>query len=141
MADPILNTVTITVDFDPGKIAASADPITLTGPFLNLGPPTPRLLTIPQGITMIVFKLTPLADAALQPQFATPPIAWLDAIGTTVTQADCFVLHPYNPNHFTVIDFNSAQTTQQHLFNVLVTYDGQTYPSDPSIVNEPPMPT
>jgi len=40
--------------------------------------------------------------------------------------------------HVTLLDFNSATEPLSHRFNVVVAYMGQTYGSDPIIINEPP---
>lgn len=145
MADPVVvavQTITITVTFDPSKIATEDGPISLDGPFTIVQPPFPqprqKLLSIAQGMSLIVFRLAPIAGD-IQPQFPTYPIEWFGGDGNPISQPECFDVHWYNPNQCTVIDTNSALVSNPHNFNVVVAYNGRTYGSDPTIVNEPPM--
>ncbi|HEX3529501.1 MAG TPA: hypothetical protein VH988_20775 [Thermoanaerobaculia bacterium] len=144
MPEVVVQTITINVIFDPSKITTPEGPITLDGPFTIIQPPPPapsrKQLSIAQGITMIVFKLAPAAPGDPQPQFPAYPIEWFDGDGNTIAQPDCFDVHWYNPNQCTVLDSNSALVANPHVFNVVVAYNNKTYGSDPTIVNEPPMP-
>lgn len=100
-----------------------------------------RMIYVPQGIAMLSFHLvttgnsSPSTDAAFQ----SVPIQWFEEDGKTpMPQPGAYTVQWFKPNHFSVIIFNSAIDENKHLFNVIVTYDGNTYGSDPTIVTQPP---
>ena len=96
-------------------------------------------LLIPQGIAVIGFYVITLpgGTAGIAPaSFANTPIEWQDDVS-----ANAFLVQNWNSGHFTVVDFNTVRLRSEHPFNVFVSYSGVTYFSDPTIINEPPMPT
>jgi hypothetical protein len=140
-----LQNVTVTVTFNPANIGTPTGPISLSSnsPDFTLGNPTgdpPTQISVHPGICMIVFSLAPVEGSLIQPQFPTYPFVWFNQEGgSSIPQPDCYDVHWYNTNQCTVVDFNSALNTNPHVFNILVSYNNQTYGTDPVIVNEPPM--
>lgn len=97
-------------------------------------------LSVPQGIGIISFELTTINGGDTQASFNSNPIQWF-ASGSPIASPGAFLVQWFRPRHFSVIDFNSTIEEQPHPFNVVVSYEGKTYGSDPVIVNEPPAPT
>lgn len=101
-------------------------------------------IRIKQGISMLVFTLETIPDGSgLEAQFPTYPIEWFvqSSKGTMpVGQPECFQVQFFNEKRCTIVDFNTVldAETNKHPFNVVVAYDGKTYGSDPTIINEPP---
>lgn len=100
-------------------------------------------LPIPQGISMIVFDLITLPGVAgplaeFDPEGA---VTWFDPNNPTeeILQPTAFLVQAFNPNHLTIVDFNTAKVQNSHPFNLNVLYQGDRFSSDPVIVNEPPM--
>jgi hypothetical protein len=127
--------VQVEVTFDVSKIHLPEGPIST-----NL---IDRRLTVPQGITMIVFLLetinSPSSEVAV---FQTSPIQWFQADGTTPAPTPkMFIVQRLGDQNITILDFNSTPPPSplSHTFNIVVAYGGQTYGSDPTIVNEPPI--
>jgi hypothetical protein len=101
-------------------------------------------IPIQPGITMLIFELVTTQKQEGDPdaQFPTYPIEWfVNEGGATkpVRQPECFQVQFYNETRCTIIAFNSAlhPENNRHPFNVVVAYKGQTYGSDPTIINEP----
>ncbi len=104
-----------------------------------------NFIIVEQGIGIINFQLDQTADpdTGFVPQFPTNPVGWFNNTENNQVpqpQAACFQVSWYNSFRFTVLDFNSAlpPNPEFHAFNIIVAYEGQTYGSDPVIVNMPP---
>jgi hypothetical protein len=154
MTDPIMAMVNINVTFDVSKVTTGEQPISMSAvpAFLNvpLLPPqtgTQHGFNVEQGIALIVFELqTTNQGDGPEAQFPTYPIEWFEPpqvgatflFNTPIAQPDCFQVHWYNPRQCTIVDTNTALSQNQHPFNVLVSYENQTYGTDPVIVNMPP---
>lgn len=141
MADPILVSMQVTVQFD----AADLDnPMTIILPATD--PPSPTgQLNVEQGIALIVFHLVTVNQGTgPEAQFVTYPIAWCaspsgeNQFNTTIAQPGCFQVHWYNPLQCTVVDTNTALFENPHPFYVVVSYANVIYGSNPVIVNMPP---
>ncbi|HEV7506290.1 MAG TPA: hypothetical protein VGS07_15400 [Thermoanaerobaculia bacterium] len=115
----------VAVTFDASSLAISTDI-----------PPSEGLL-IPAGITMIVLTLSTI-NGTSEAVFQTAPIQWF-AADNPFAPADppaLFVIQRHGDKKVTLLDFNSAPDS--HRFNIVVAYEGNTYGSDPMIINEPP---
>jgi len=104
-----------------------------------------NFIEVGQGIGIINFVLNQTADpeTGFLPEFPTNPVGWFNSTENNQVpqlQAACFQVLWYNPYRFTILDFNSvlAPIWELHPFNIIVAYEGQTYGSDPVIVNMPP---
>ena len=116
---------------------------------LNTNPPEPVVelsgndlvngeIRIQQGMAMIVFVLESPQTGV---QFPTYPIEWLETDGVQDTaQPGSFLVQRLGADRCLVVDFNAAPGPDvvRHKFNVLVTFSGSTYGSDPTIINDPP---
>ncbi|NJL29791.1 MAG: hypothetical protein HC897_18815 [Thermoanaerobaculia bacterium] len=90
-----------------------------------------------QGISLITFELDNLSGA----EFSGTPIQWLQD-GKPTDLPPWFLVHLHDPHHFALWDFNSDPATTPHEFVLSVFHGGQFYStSDPTIINEPPIPT
>lgn len=101
-------------------------------------------LTLGQGIHMIVLTLkTELPDEAEGPgaMFPAYPVVWVADAGEPIRQPDYLQVQWHDASHFTIVDFNTVSKERRHRFNILVSYGGKTYGSDPTIINEPPIQT
>ena len=140
MADPILSMFQITVEFNPENINnPEQNPITILGPFNS-----ENQLLVPQGISLIVFQVVTVNQGdGPEAQFPTYPIEWFVNNGgefnTPIAQPESFKVHWLNPRQCTIVDTNTALFTNEHPFNVLVSYENNTYGTDPTIVNQPPI--
>ena len=133
---PTLTNFQLLVEFHPDRIPLGEDPITITSPNL-----IDDQLSVPQGIGMIVFTLVTIGGSS-QASFPTYPIEWFEQNGnqqTPISQPEGFLVQWHNPTHCTIVDFNSAVTSHAHPFNVVAAYEGKTYGSDPTIINDPPI--
>ena len=129
----------ITATFDPVE-----ETLTFTGD-INLPEHTIKVLP---GVNMIVMNLKtrvvtgPESPAnALVAEFPTFPVQWINADGKPIHAPECFQVQWHGAQRFTLVDFNSlweGDTPLHYRFNVLVSYNGKTYGSDPTIINEPP---
>lgn len=130
----------IKVIFDPTPISAGGLPIFTFEP---AGP-----YSIPQGLTMIVFTLDTSGDGDAEALFQTTPVQWFetaedgDATTNPALLPGMFMFQRLGDQLVTLLDFNSnpsgGSKDMNHHFNVVVTYDGETYGSDPTIINLPP---
>lgn len=150
MADPKLSLFNVEVEFNPSAIL---DPVLPMFAFTVNGLITPpgelTVIPVPSGIGMIVFRLSTLGDGP-GASFQTNAIQWFatdpDGLNSNnPTEAPgMFSFHRQSDTIVRLIDFNSnlSESPQEttHWFNIVVAYEGQTYGSDPSIVNEPPSP-
>lgn len=114
--------------------------LSLTTP---LGVPV-ETIPIKQGIGMIIFTLNPTLNPTdgLRAEFPSNPVGWFDSTDSSqqsLPWPQNFQVQWFNASRFTLVDFNSALVRNDHAFNVIVAYDGQTYGADPTIVNEPPV--
>ncbi len=156
MTEPVLSYHRIDVEFNPEAIGnPDIDIFTFTR---EDGLPLPdKSIKVDPGIGMIIFKLStkPPADGPPpfpQATFQTYPIQWLEAIeggvnngansGQPTLTPGMFVVQRIGDNILTLIDYNSNPSDDpfdmHHWFNLVVLYQGQTYGSDPVIVNQPP---
>ena len=122
----------VTVTFNPAGIPNPDIPI-LT--FSN------REIVVPAGIGMITFHLETVGVSQSEgARFQTSPLQWLDPQNPEVPILDphMFVLQRIGDWDLTLVDYNSVLgSSVTHLFNIVVVYQGQTYGSDPTIINEP----
>jgi hypothetical protein len=139
----------IEVTFHPENIGTESSIFTFSG---DIELPA-KTIKIPQGIGMIIFNLLTApttANPAPPPAlFQTAPVEWFETtpegIATNVPKLapHMFVFQRIGDTTLTLLDFNSNQIDtdfdKNHPFNLVITYDGQTYGSDPVIVNEPPV--
>jgi hypothetical protein len=140
-----LSRLVIEVTFHPENIGTDSSIFTFGG---DITLPE-KVITVPQGIGMIIFNLQTQPATAGQAVFQTSPIEWLGttpegkSTGIPVLAPHMFVFQRIGDNILTLIDFNSNQFDtdfdKNHPFNLVVLYNSQTYGSDPTIVNEPPM--
>jgi hypothetical protein len=149
---PTLQFYVINAVFHPDRIG-NPDPerfplFTFSGD--NIDPST-REITVWRGIAMIIFNLsteqigTPPFPSDAKFQFE--PVQWFQhgddgkSTGNPAIQPNMFTLQRIGDNTVTLIDFNSNQSPalvdKSHVFNLVVTYDNNTYGSDPTIINEP----
>jgi hypothetical protein len=144
-----LNLLVIEANFLPDNIGTGESLFEFSGDI------TPeKLIKVPSGLAMIVFRLTteppiiqPILPEAL---FQTSPMQWLATApdgslgGSPKLTPDMFVFQRIGDKVVTLLDFNSnlidEEVEKNHWFNLVVTYGGTTYGSDPVIVNEPPDP-
>lgn len=98
-----------------------------------------RKIRVPQGIHLIHFMLrTTSFGPELKATFPSYPIQWLGDDGGPIVQPQCFMGQWCAPHECHLVDFNTARSYVEHKFNVVVIYEGKTYGSDPTIINEPP---
>lgn len=122
-----VNIYNIDVVFDPS-----------TGLSFGGDMPADHMLSLGQGINLIVFDLTtnpppvPGGDVAV---FLAEPMQWLGGTSPPFAQAQ-----RYNDHRFTLVIFNTVleAVNNEHTFNVVVWYGNTTFSSDPTIINEPP---
>lgn len=113
--------------------------------------PSTREITVRQGIAMIIFNLN--AEQIGTPpfpevMFQTDPIQWFKtaenggSTGNPALAPHMFMFQRIGDKTVTLIDFNSNQShapvDENHVFNLVVTYNNNTYGSDPTIINLPP---
>ena len=101
-------------------------------------------LSVFSGLGLVVFQLQTENGDGSAAAFLSSPIQWFDQSApggplTPIVQPAAILVQWFDANHFTVVDFNSAQVSNTHPYNVVVSYGGQIYGSEPSIINEPPM--
>jgi hypothetical protein len=144
MAEVIVQTIKVTVQFDVNKVGTPETPIFITLDPDKVPPPQLTTLNIGQGISLLVFEVVTLNQGGgPEAQFPTYPIEWFtttlgDQFNTPIAQPQCFEVHWYNPRQCTIVDTNAALSENPHPFNVLVAYANNTYGTDPVIVNMPP---
>jgi hypothetical protein len=128
-----VNLFRITVVFNPTNIG---NPITLLCNDIQVGESANgKQLLIPQGIAVIgLYVMTLPGGDGTQASFANEPVTWLNG-----TSANAFIVQSWDSGHVTIIDFNTVREASPHAFNVNVTYNGQTYSQDPTIINQPPI--
>jgi len=133
----------VTVVFNPLNIGGPRGPITLLSDdfYIDQALDSGHPLSLPQGISLIAFDLMTLpgtppgGDPARQANFdETAPITWPSG------PSPALLVQPYKPTHCVIVDFNTDKVVNEHPFVVNVMYDESPFPSDPIIVNEPPMP-
>jgi hypothetical protein len=128
MTEGTVNRYVAAVEFDPETFL-----LEFGGDFVD------KELHVLSGLGMIVLELSTKAGAPSQASFPTYPIEWLSADGTVdVDQPIAFQVHRWGPTRLTLIDYNSTDAPHPYRFNVVVTYEGKNYGSDPVIINEPP---
>ncbi len=98
---------------------------------------------------MIVFSLGTQEGSEHEAFFQTYPIQWFktDSEGnktnTPLPIPGSFSFERTSDKLLKLFDFNANLSKSlidtNHWFNLVVTYDGKTYGSDPSIVNQPPI--
>lgn len=124
----------ITVTFNAAAIDNPTGP-----PLFTYSEPSP--LSVSAGVGMVVFMLETANGNGNLATFLSSPIQWFDqgADGqlTSIPQPAAFLVQWFDTSHFTVLDFNSAQVQNQHPYNLVVSYGGQIYGSEPVIINEP----
>lgn len=119
--------------------------LSLTSPSLPGDPPPPvETISIAQGIGMIIFTMLPTLSATdgLRAEFPSNPVGWFNSTNpdqTALIWPQNFQVQWFDQNRFTLVDFNSALVRNEHAFNVIVAYGGQTYGADPTIINDPPI--
>jgi hypothetical protein len=152
VTDPVLSYQRISVEFDP---AAIGTPEIFT--FTKDGAPLPdKMIEVPHGIGMIMFELSTKPPVDNPPTFPTGvfqtyPIQWMEAerapnvganSGVPASPPEMFIVQKIGDTLLTLVDFNSNQSDdpfdKNHWFNLVILYMGQTYGSDPVIVNMPP---
>jgi hypothetical protein len=130
----------VTVLFNPTNLES---PISLVcddfrgAPVINNGQ-----IPVPQGLALIVLDLVTLPGGTASPaEFAEEPITWLGEgePPPIIPKPEVFTVQRFLPYHVTILDFNTVKFEHSHDFNVNITYDGQTYQGDPTIVNQPPI--
>ena len=137
----------VTVLFNPLSLSAGLNPITLVSDDFYVDEAlNGRALSIPQGLSLIVFDLMQLPGGAASvpaAEFAgASTILWTnpdDPTGDPLPTPSAFQVQTFAPSHCNMLDFNTAKTRNFHPFTVNVTYNNVTYPQDPTIVNEPPV--
>lgn len=98
-----------------------------------------KKINVPQGIHLIHFTLSTISkDREPAAAFSSYPIQWLGDDGGPIVQPQCFMGQWCAPHECHLVDFNTAGSYVEHKFNVVVVYEGKTYGSDPTIINEPP---
>jgi hypothetical protein len=109
------------------------------------GEPSQRYrLHVPQGIHLIHFQLATLRPAfppgpiVPDAMFPSYPVQWLDAQQRTAPQPPSYSGQFFTPFQFVLVIFNAAAFQVPHQFSLAVVYEGKTYVSDPTIINEPP---
>jgi hypothetical protein len=108
-------------------------------------PPAERYqLPVPQGVHLIHFQLktkqpeSPPEPILADAMFPSYPVQWLDAQLKTAAQPPSYSGQFFTPYQFVLVIFNAAAFQVPHQFSLAVVYDGKTYVSDPTIINEPP---
>lgn len=137
-----VNLFQIQVTFNPGNIGTQNPLFTFGGDI------TGTTITVPPGPAMIVFHLD-TAPPTIPAKFQTAPVQWFgtdgngNSTGEPAPVPGMFSVQRANENSVTLLDFNVNKNNiaqeMNHWFNLVVAYDGQTYGSDPSIVNQPPV--
>ncbi len=144
-----LNIFTVDVRFHPAAINEPGQPLfTFRLGDLDIPPGSVMSISVPSGIAMIVFTLTTEPGGSAEAFFQTVPVQWLGTgidggkLGNPVAVPGMFSFDRLGENTVRLIDFNSNQSTllkeKTHWFNLLVSYGGNTFSADPSIVNLPP---
>lgn len=125
----------IDVIFDP----ETSPHVTLTGD-VTIGHDRKRTITIgkhppgiPQGVHLLRFQL--VADDAAS--FPSSPIEWKSADGTFAQPPDS-ILHWQSPRQFGMVIFNALGFKDTFHFDVVVSYRGELYTTDPTIICDPP---
>ena len=137
-----VNVFHIQVTFHPENIGRSSGLFTFRGDIVG------TTITVPYGPAMIVFHLD-TDPPTIPAMFQTSPVQWFgtdvngESNGLPAKTPGMFSVQRSNDHSITLLDFNvnrinSAQD-KNHWFNLVVAYNGQTYGSDPTIVNDPPM--
>jgi hypothetical protein len=137
-----VNIYQIQVTFNPANIG-NPDPeqnplFTFQGDIVG------TTITVQPGLAMIVFNLEtdpPEPHATFQ----TSPLQWFgtdaegNSTGTPAMTPGMFWVQLVHERAVTLVDFNVNTTPpgMNHWFNLVVAFNGQTYGSDPSIVNQP----
>ncbi|HTQ80438.1 MAG TPA: hypothetical protein VMM92_10615 [Thermoanaerobaculia bacterium] len=140
-----LNLFRIEATFHPENIGVSGAPL-----LTYSGDITPdREVSVPAGIALIVFNLNTSPSSPIKALFQTSPVQWfetqLDGTNSRVPTLlpDMFMFQRIGDTTVTLLDFNSNQLNsdfdKNHWFNLVLSYDGATYGSDPMIINEPPV--
>jgi hypothetical protein len=128
-----INILTITVTFNPNAITNGGELFIFSGDM-----PADKNLIIPPGLSLISFTLGTIPGFPATATFPTYPLQWFNSTGDPVPAPDWFTYHWLSERQFTLVDFNSATERMTHPFNIVVAYQGNTYGSDPVIVNQPP---
>jgi hypothetical protein len=149
MQEPSVKMFRVTVLFNPTNLS---NPVTLVcDDFLVDQSLNGRQLSIPQGISLIVLDLlqlpggdpsVPAAVFGINGTNAEGTIQWFDPdnLSIEIPTPTVFLVQSFFPSHCTIIDVNTDKNQNPHPFTVNVFYGGRSYPQDPTIVNEPPMP-
>lgn len=143
-----LSLIPVQVTFHPGAIGTSRPLFTFILDGVVIPPGEIMYIRVPSGIGMIVFQLD-TAEGSEQAYFQTEPIQWFgtdldgNRVNTPLPLPSSFSFDRVNDTLLKVVDFNSnlspLPADKNHWFNLIVAYEGNTYGSDPSIVNEPPI--
>lgn len=130
------------------QIDVTFDPVTKLLSWGGAMDNTTKVLHVAQGVQLIVFSLQPVnGGIGPQPQFPAYPIEWLGGPGGPMLAPPAtFHAQWFNTNRFTLVDYNSTlwegegvtPAGDEHVFNVVVVWEGNTYGSDPTIINDPP---
>lgn len=145
------NLLRVTVTFNPNNIGnpdPAANPLfTFSGDIVG------TTITVPAGLGLIVLDLEtvpiPILPAPAPAVFQTTPVQWFrtGADGTSTFEPSLrpgmFMFQRIGDQTVTLLDFNSNQSSEpvdkNHWFHLIVVYNKNTYGSDPSIVNDPPV--
>ena len=97
-----------------------------------------NLIEVKQGLSMISFALTTVNHTVgHEAGFQSEPIQWFDG-ERPISKPSSYLVQWHGLERCTLVCFNSVAEETSYKFNVVVAYDGETYGSDPTIVNMPP---
>jgi hypothetical protein len=131
MQSVMVNMLSVGVQYNPAD-----NTFTFSGPDI-----VNREITVEQGISMIGFSLTTAQGSEFDALFQSDPIQWFEEDGVTpMVQPSTYLVQWFRPKYCTITCFNADEFMNIHNFNIVIAYNGQTFGTDPVIVNQPPMP-
>lgn len=126
-----VNMLSVGVQYNP-----SNNTFTFSGPDI-----VDREIQVEQGISMIGFSLTTAPESEYEALFQSDPIQWFEEDGVTpMAQPSAYLVQWFRPKYCTLTCFNADEFENAHTFNIVIAYNGQTFGTDPTIINQPPMP-